>query len=446
MNIFLLFLLALCIALIITGSAVLIRLYQSRQRFVYMQTALTAGHYREVLDLASEQLKVRKSFMLYYYIARAYEGLQDFPMALRFYEDSITYFPQEIRRNMKIEILGRIGDIYSLKKDYIKASANYLMALRENPTDIKALYQMADIYYKSKNFQKAISNLEKIVKIKPDYWRAFTLMGKSYFRIGNYRKAIYSFESALKLNITVPDEKSEAYFLLADAYTNMKNYKESINVLKTLLEDKEYFEEALLKILRDMLIDNQMKEAIKTGKAYVEKLSPTTKNQALYMLGRAYFNQGDYLEAIDCWVEAYQINPDFADLKDLIARYKILIETPALEDYYTEDEKNFNDFIYNYFRLHSTQIIISYKNFKIFREGNIKCHVFYRIPYAMNLTDFKKIEETLMAEHSPNLSCIIYSLFGLSPECKEYGFYKQVQEISSEQFVQLLYKKISPKS
>ncbi len=445
MNIFLLFLLAMGLFLVIIGTAVLVRLFQARRRLNNIEIALSAGQYRKVLDLASELLKEKKSFMVYYYLARAYEGLQDTSMALRYYEDSMTYFSHDIRKSLKIEVLDRIGDLYSQKKDYIKASGNYMMALQENPTDTRALYQLAEIHYKSKNYQKAVSNLEKLVIIKPDSWQAFSLMGKSYFRVSNYRKAVYSFESALKLRVTDSHEKSEIYFILADAYTSLKNYKESINVLKTLMDDKTYFDESIIKILRNMIIDNQMQEAVRTGKAYVDKLSPNYKHQALYILGRAQFDQGNYLEAIDSWVRAYQINPDYADLKELIARYKILVDNPLLEDYYTENESIFNDFVYNYLKLHSTQIISSDKSFKIFRESNSKCHIFYRLPIIMNLAEFKKIEEALMMEYAANLSCFVYTLFGMTPECKEYGFYKQVQEISSEQFVLVFFKKINQK-
>jgi tetratricopeptide (TPR) repeat protein len=429
--------------LIALGSSFLYRMYQARQRLNAIEDAISAGRFQEALDLSTNYLKEKRSFIAYYYIARAYEGLKDTAKAVKFYEDSITYFSAEVKKNMKVDVLVRIGDIYNQKKDYVMASGNYMLALQENPTEIRALYQLAYIYYQSKNYQKAIGNLEKIVVFKPDFWQALSLLGKSYSKIGKHRKAVYYFESVLKLNINDNREKHNIYFRLADVYTNVKSYKESINVLKPLLNESEYLEEALLKILKNLVLDSQMKEAIKMAMAYSDKLSNKYKDQALYILGRAYFDQGEYLRAIDSWVKAYQLNPDYLDLKELMARYKVLIDNPLLEDYYSKDESIFNDFIYNYLRLHSSQIIVSEKNFKIFREGTSRCHLFFRGPYAMNLGDLKKAEEAMLREYSGNMTCLLYTLFGTTPECKDYGFYKQIQELSGDQFVIIFFKNIN---
>ena len=135
-----------------------------------------------------------------------------------------TFFSAEVKKNMKIDVLIRIGDLYNQKKDYVMASGNYMLALQENPTEIRALYQLAYIYYMSKNYQKAIANLEKVVVFKPDFWQALSLLGKSYSKTGKYRKAVYYFESTLKLNINDNREKHNIYFRLADVYTNVKSY------------------------------------------------------------------------------------------------------------------------------------------------------------------------------------------------------------------------------
>ncbi len=442
MNIFLLFLVSIGLFLVIIGIVLIYRLYLSSKKLNYLEDAINSGRYKEALDLATEYLKEKRSFLAYYYSARAYEGLKDYPKAIKFYEDSITYFSIEVRKSLKIDVLIRIGDLYNQKNDYVKASGNYMLALQENSLDIRALYKLSDIYYKSKNYQKVISNLEKTVMIKSDFWQGFGLLGKAYTKIGNYRKAVYAFESALRLPINDNREKNNLYFQLADVYTNLKNYKESINVLKPLLNDTDYFEESLIKILKNLILDNQMKEAIRISSAYSDRLPNKYKDQALYMQGRAYFDQEDYLRAIDAWVRAYRINPDYADLKDLMAKYKVLIDYPLLEDFYSKDESHFNDFVYNYLKLHSSQIISSEKNFKIFKEGNSRCHIFFKVPYAMNVSDLKRAEEALNREYSGNMTCLLYTLFGTAPECKDYGFYKQVQEISGEQFILTFFKNI----
>jgi tetratricopeptide (TPR) repeat protein len=440
MNIFLLFLIAMGIFLVVLGVYALYRLSLGSRRLNVIESALNSGKYREALDMSTEYLKDKRSFIIYYYIARAYEGLKDFPRAVKFYEDSITYFSQEIRKNLKIDILIRIGNLYNQKKDYVMASGNYLLALQENPTEIRALYQLSEIYFNSKNYQKAISNLEKLILIKPEFWQALNLLGKACSKTGNSRRAVYAFESALKLPINDNHDKNNIYFELADVYYNMKNYREAINVLKLLLNDPEYLEESLLKILKSMILNNQLKEAIQMASAYLTRISNKYKDQALYIMGRAYFGMGEYLQAIDSWVKAYMVNPDYADLKELMARYKVLVDNPLLEDYFSKDETIFNDFIYNYLKLHTSQVISSEKNFKIYKEGNARCHIFYRVPYAMNAADLKRAEEVLVQEYAGNMTCLLYTLFSTTPDCRESGFYKQVQEISGDQFVLTFFK------
>ena len=443
MNIFYLILIAAGIFLIALGVSFLYKIYKSRQRVIAIEDEINAGRYQSALDLSTEFFKEKRSFIAYYYIARSCEGLKDYSKAIKYYEDAINYFSGEIKKSMKAEVLIRIGDMYNHNKDYVMASGNYMLALQENPAAIRALYQLSFIYYNSKNYQKAISNLEKLAIIKTDFWEALSLLGKAYNEIGGYRKAAYYFESALKLSINDNLERNNINFRLAEVYSNLKNYKASINILKPLLNNNDYFEESLLKILKNLILDNQIKETIKISMTYMDKLSNKYKDQCLYILGRAYFDQGEYLSAIDAWVKAFQINPDYADLRELMTKYKILLDNPLLEDYYSKEESIFNDFIFNYLRLHISQIISSEKSFKIFRESNSKMHIFFRNPFAMNSSDLKQTEEALLHEYTSNMVCLLYTLFGTTQDCKDNGFYKQVQEISGDQFVMVFLKKIN---
>ncbi len=460
MKIILLFLLISGLFLIVIGVRLIIRLSKLYKMQGDIELAISEGRYGKALELSKGYFKDYRSYLAYYYMARAYEGLQDAENAVKYYDDLITYFDKELRKHFRVEVLIRIGDLYNKNKDYITASGYYVLALKEDPTEIMALFQLAGIYYNSKNYQKAITNLKKVLVLKPDSWQAFSLLGKAYNKTGNYQKAAYAFESALALPVSDIIEKNDISFRLAEVYTDSKCYNEAIKVLKTLLNEKDYAEDSLLKILENMIRINHLEEAINIVAAYSGKLTSKTKDKVFYMLGRAYFDQCSYLQAVDSWFKAYEINPDFADLKELLERYKVLLDNPLLEDYYSGDDEIFNEFIYSRLGLHSTQIVILEKsrhdisrgediscslekgNFVIFREDNSKCHVFFRRPYEMNVSDLKKMEEALMSGHVANLKCMLYTLFGTSRETKEYGFYKKVMEFSGDQFILAFFKNI----
>ncbi len=446
MNVFLLFLLSIAIFLIILSISYVLKYFRSQRSAVIIDQALKKNDYMKALKLSLEQAKEKRSFAVYNDIAQAYEGLSDIPQAIHYYEDALALFSSEVKKSVKINTLIKIGNMYSKRNDILKASGNYLMALEENPDDEKALFELANINYRARNFQKAVFYLDKLIKVNPGDWKAYYLLGNTHNKMGSNRKAIMAFENALKLKIPDVQDKYNIAILLSDAYTIAKSHRESINLLKPLLNQADYFEEAFLRIMKNLVSDNQMVKAIEMGLTYIGKLTPRYKYQALYLLGSAYFDQGEYFMAIDSWSKAYQINPDYADLRDLMHKYKVMVDNKFLEYYYSKDEKVFDEFILGNLQFRPVQPVSSTRAYKIFKGSNNRCLIFYRQPFIMNLSDLKSMENAMRQEYLGNFSFSLYTLFGTTTECKGYNFYKKIQEICGDQFVLFFYKNSKKKA
>jgi len=437
MDILVLFFISIVLFVIILATYYIYKSLKQQKKFSEIEFLIKKGNYKQALNLASTYLKEKKSFLIYYMIAQAYEGLNDITNAIKFYEEALTKFAHEYRRNTKIDLLIKIGDLYAKNGELISASGNYIMALNENPNEYRALYALGNMYYKGKNYQKAAFYLEKLVQVKPENWNAHYLLGRIHYYQNNFRKAIIELENTLKLNISDSSSRNNITLLLADIYTSNKNYRESIVLLRPLMERNDTFNEAFIRILKNLVLDNQLQTAIEMGNRYMDKITPNIKHQVLYMLGQAYFYKKDFLRAIDCWSKAYHINPDYADLKDLMVKYKALVENPLLEDYFTPDENAFIEFIIKC--LHTRILLpgIDKNNFKIFKSDDNQCHIFFRLPSAITPADLKEIENTIRQELLGSLPIILYSLFGTVPECKADSFYKKVNEISGDQFIKI---------
>jgi tetratricopeptide (TPR) repeat protein len=113
--------------------------------------------------------------------------------------------------------------------DYDGAIAKYEEVLKENSSNVMALYEMAFSYAMNKDYRKSLETAYRGTQYKsPIQVRLYTLIGNDLDLLGESKKAIDIYQAAIKM---FPDE-SLLYYNLAITYNNLKKPEEAKKSLK----------------------------------------------------------------------------------------------------------------------------------------------------------------------------------------------------------------------
>lgn len=311
------------------------------------------------------------------------------------YEEAAESFLKviEIANTQKLENL----DLYDVYRNLSICYANLDMnhkAIEALETDIKLteeagknerlplLYvNISDKYNKAGNYQMAIEYGKKAIDLAPHEY-----IGSAYLRTGEALMATGAYEEALSYFKTYRDNAKEGDDYLhgmdkmAQCYEKMGDYENAMQGYLEVAKDEEYksgyTNKALLAKFKDKTLTEEEKEEyvqsylveglgysdaqllsfyFSAGKAdKVEECATRILEQnpsedayleALYGLGGAKCNHGDYEEAEEAFRKVYEVNPDHYNVTlylgyalDGLGRYE-----EALEKYYEVLGKNPED-------------------------------------------------------------------------------------------------------
>ncbi len=127
------------------------------------------------------------SWKAYYFMAKAYERMADYPNAERTYLRSIELEPGATNFTSRISL----GSM-----------------------------QLS----KTKEYRKASESLYGAVQVKPDYARGFTYLGRSYFEQNQFENAIGAFQQAISLKVN----DWEPHYYLSSSYNKNLRYQDAI--------------------------------------------------------------------------------------------------------------------------------------------------------------------------------------------------------------------------
>ncbi len=205
--------------------------------------------------------------------------------------------------------------LYASAKDEKSLLEIYEISKSKFPNDISIIFNVAKYYIDEKDYDKAYKHLEAADKINPNNPQVKFYLGDINYSKGNYKKALEDFKAFEKHYEKLNDEQKDKekgifqniVYLMADCYTNNKDYKNAII----------YFDKAF-----SMNNDDY---------------------QALYQLSLSYYNAKNYtktIETIDTFIELFGEN-SAAYLIKAQAYTKLGKDNKAIEMYdkYKELEK-----------------------------------------------------------------------------------------------------------
>jgi len=175
------------------------------------------------------------------------------------------------------------------KKKYVSATYQLRRALKASPEFVEAWSELANIYTIQKKISKATKAYDALIALKPDIQEPWLSAVRFYIQHGQADKALaitrqvpnaYAFllttatfmieagafteakELVNQLQTLYPDEPDIAFFQAAIAFNHEKNSKKTLEYLKTIPTDAQYYLQAINLHVHILIIENKLQDAL----------------------------------------------------------------------------------------------------------------------------------------------------------------------------------------
>jgi tetratricopeptide (TPR) repeat protein len=249
---------------------------------------LNAGQIQEAFDSFTKALSEKKGFIAARLnLAKAYLLSDNLNAALDMYKELVEQCPNEPVIHMNLAELylrlakadkfnehinkcenhlkeivrtesdgsavhNNLGIVSLLKRDFKSAIAHFRKALAENPRASLIHFNMGvAYYYLAKNVQKAARHFSASLALDPYNLDAVKSLARAYQALGEYENSV----NVLKPYSERAKEDVEYLELLACSYYNMREYKDCLVQLRSLLqrvEDKEISKKRLSRVYNNI--------------------------------------------------------------------------------------------------------------------------------------------------------------------------------------------------
>ena len=139
-----------------------IGVYEKVLRLAPMDVTVRAG----LIDIYISQHELEKALDEYLILANSYYQLAQVDRSLEKYNEALRLTANMTQaEHWRVEILGRMGDIYNQRFDWAGATTAYEELDKIKPNDEKILRKLIDFYYKQNKFNFAINTVDKLLSL-----------------------------------------------------------------------------------------------------------------------------------------------------------------------------------------------------------------------------------------------------------------------------------------
>ena len=174
--------------------------------------------------------------------------------------------------------------------------------VQADPGDQNARLSLIQYYIDNENYPEAIEQSQQVLNAYPDNTGAFLLLGIAYTKTNQYQIAIDTLEQFVALRRASQEIQKD-----------------------TVLETSLYY------IGQNYLSLNQPLQAIEALSEALE--IDRTDADAIYLLGSAYAQEGQFQEAIDSYLDAVRFVPDFTEAYRGLSECYNKLHQPEMESY-----------------------------------------------------------------------------------------------------------------
>jgi len=275
-----------------------------------------------------------QNFQAYYQLAFIAKAKGEFQKAFDFARKCLSLNPEFI------DAYNFLGGISYETGNVDKAIAYFEKALSLNPNYLPAWNNLGLCYKAKRRFEEARYCFEKAVSLNSNYADAWSNLGNLLRELGEDEKAIECFKKALEKDPRLLEAKlnlglflcdrgnfEEGLKLLQECYREHPRNPIVLSILGKVLTDRKQFDEAEKLLRQAIAIAPHLTDARKNlarvlyfkgcMKEVVEEMQVVFAlkgvNQAVDYsnLGNTFASLGKKDEALDCYVKALQLAPDY---------------------------------------------------------------------------------------------------------------------------------------
>ncbi len=267
------------------------------------------GSYKEALEALQDSIKINpNNGDLYYFLALSYSKTGDF-------NQQVTNAAEAVKKATKFtgESYALIGDGSVLAKKPTEAMDAYKRALNVKPEMPEQFFINVTQFYRAENqLGEAIDLARQGLKLYPRSSPLLVSLTWYYSLSDRHGEAVGAGQQAIK---NAP-EIAAAHTNLCRAYNDMEKYPQAVvecnNALKISPNDGEtffYLARATGKLNKPALAADYYKKAVVNLLAYTGG-NPTNPD-GFYLLGNAFYTDGQYKKAIEAYKESIALSPNF---------------------------------------------------------------------------------------------------------------------------------------
>ncbi|MEI7998940.1 MAG: tetratricopeptide repeat protein, partial [Candidatus Omnitrophota bacterium] len=119
-----------------------------------------------------------------------------------------------------------LGEMYGIKKNYIRAFENFRIATILRPHDPQIRVSLARAYESLKDYKGAISQYDRVIEVAPKNSKAYYGLAKCYAYLGREKAALNFFRQAKAIS---PEDKIDVQEIHDIIDKNKKTKKEVIS-------------------------------------------------------------------------------------------------------------------------------------------------------------------------------------------------------------------------
>ena len=244
------------------------------------------------------------------------------------------------------------GELYSCraellyeKKDYVNALYDIQMAMQLKGNNVEDLLLLADVYWGLGNPNQARLSLNYAESLDNTNYEVYYALGKHFYLLENYELS----RNYLLKSIQLEPANPYSYSLLGEIDLSRGDTTSAINYFYRAVQVDNSFFPAYMQLATVNLVQNTPL----TPRYLENALSINDKsNDAYYMLGVYYQQNGQFRKAVENYSKLYELNPEYV-LASYNAGYIYLAELNVFDtaiiwfDRAIAVDSNFYDAIYN---------------------------------------------------------------------------------------------------
>jgi tetratricopeptide (TPR) repeat protein len=218
------------------------------------------------------------------------------------YDAALAMFQEILAENPTVTTayLG-IGDIYMIKKEYVRAEPAYGRAAKLEPRNFDAQYGWGLALQMLNRFVDAIRAYQRALTINPDSVNANLNLATTYLQMNEPASAVTFAEKAVKLE---PGNGS-ARVNLGAAYEKVGRNADAVIQYTAALELVQDTAPIMLNLINVLAREKRYQEAANTAEQLV-KVDPTSNGYE--RLGWCYFRLSDFGKSMDAYKESVRID------------------------------------------------------------------------------------------------------------------------------------------